>query len=74
MAKRVHPFSLSPLDGEIEAFLRRLGEPGRDRPLNYVTGYGVHRAMDAPHRLVIEFVADDEFDAAPEAESPPPGG
>jgi hypothetical protein len=64
MAKRIHPSGTTPLDGEVEAFLRRLGDPGRERPLSYVTSYTVRRSIDEPHRLVIEFITDAEFDAA----------
>jgi hypothetical protein len=69
MAKRIQP-GPTPLDAEVAAMITRIGAGD---PLMYVTSYTVRRSIDEPHRLVVEFIADAEFDAAVDAEKPPAG-
>lgn len=64
MAKRVHSFG-TPLDREVEAFLRRVG--GSDSPAAHVKAYSVERNNGAPHMITVQFIADAEFDAPTEA-------
>ncbi|MET0426676.1 MAG: hypothetical protein ABW046_22605 [Actinoplanes sp.] len=65
MTKQVYRIGMTPLDGEVEAFLRRIGDPGRERPLHHIVSYSVARSTGDVHRITVEFIADAEFDAAP---------
>jgi hypothetical protein len=56
----VHSFG-TPLDLEVVAFLRRIGES--DSPASHIKSYGVIRVEGDVHRVTVEFIADAEFDA-----------
>lgn len=74
--KRIH-MSPTPLDGEVEAFLLRLGQGA---PMNHVVRYTVTRGVEEPYRIAIDFIADAEFESpaeqaqgqAEESPEPPP--
>lgn len=66
MAKRIQAAG-TPLDGEVVELLRRLVTDGAE--FAHIVGYTVQRRVDDVHRVTIEFIADDRFDARPDEDA-----
>lgn len=60
MAIKVHS-SPTPLDKDLSAFLRRLGDYAE--PLDSVLSYSVQRSPGHPTTVEVRLLADSQFDA-----------